>query len=720
MKVRIGIDVGGTFTDAVAVNSETYELIGAVKMPTTHTAKEGVAAGIIQVLERIMKEYNISPEDVAFIAHGTTQATNALLEGDVAQVGILTLGSGMEGAKARMDTNMGSIPLAGGSKSITPVNVFVNTGNKNALAEEIGWGLDQLEAEGAVSIVATESFSVDDPANENMVVDACLERGIPATAGNDVSKLYGLKVRTRTAVVNASILPKMLDAANMTESSIQKANIHAPLMIMRCDGGVMTVGEVQKRPILTILSGPAAGVAGALMYEKLTDGIFLEVGGTSTDISCVRDGNVMIKYAEIGGHKTYLNSLDVRTVGIGGGSMIQVRDGKAVSMGPRSAHIAGLEYEVYTDPANIVEPVLKTIRPTKTDAEYAYIECSNGKKYALTQSGAANICGYVDDRDYARGNEEAARKAWEPLARNMGMTVEECAEACLGFSAKINGKVVESLIEDYGLDKDTVVFVGGGGGASTVVPHLAKTFGVRHKIANNAPVLSPIGVALAMVRDMVERTITNPTEEDIISIRREALEKVIAAGANPDTVNVKIEVDAKSSRLRAIAVGTTELRAKTLGGRKKSNEELCQIVADNLKTTPDKITIAAENEAYLAATCAIKVPYMKFFKKKSQAIRLIDRDGVIRLQRKNGGVHYGKFRNLDAHIKYMLDEFTVYADSGEEVPNLWIVIGSRLIDISALQSREQILTLAKTELVGVDPDTDLLFIATKTTENERK
>jgi len=720
MKVRIGIDVGGTFTDAVAVNSETYELIGSVKIPTTHTAKEGVAAGIIQVLEKIMTEYNIAAEDVAFIAHGTTQATNALLEGDVAQVGILTLGSGVEGAKAKMDTNMGSIPLAGGAKSITPINVFVNTGNKNNLEDEAEKGVDELIANGAVSVVATESFSVDDPANENMVVDICLSKNVPATAGNDVSKLYGLKVRTRTAVVNASILPKMLDAANMTESSILKANIHAPLMIMRCDGGVMTVGEVQKRPILTILSGPAAGVAGALMYEKLTDGIFLEVGGTSTDISCVRDGNVMIKYAEIGGHKTYLNSLDVRTVGIGGGSMVQIENGKAVSMGPRSAHIAGLEYEVYTIPENIVDPVLKTVRPTDTDAEYAYIECSNGKKYALTQSGAANICGYVADGDYAVGNKEAAKKAWEPLARNMGMTVEECAEVCLGFSAKINGQVVESLIEDYGLDKDSLVFVGGGGGASTVVPHLAKSFGVSHKIAKNAPVISPIGVALAMVRDMVERTIVKPSQEDIISIRREALEKAIAAGANPSTVDVKVEVDSKSNRVRAIAVGATELRAKTLGGKKKANEELCRIVAENLKTTADKIIIAAENEAYLAIACEIKVPYLKIFKKKSMAVRLIDRDGVIRLQRKNGGIHHGKFRNLDAHINYMLDKFTVYADSGEEVPNLWIVNGSRLIDISALQSREQIMALAKTELIGVDPDTDLIFIATKTTENERR
>lgn len=720
MNVRIGIDVGGTFTDAVAINGDTYELIGSVKIPTTHRAKEGVAAGIIEVLEMIMKEHDIRPEEVAFIAHGTTQATNALLEGDVAQVGILTLGSGVEGAKAKLDTNMGSIPLAGGSKCITPVNTFVNTSNDKTMKTDIEEAVKHLAEKGAVSIVATESFSVDDPTNENMVVETCMERNIPATAGNDVSKLYGLKVRTRTAVVNASILPKMLDAANMTETSIQQANIQAPLMIMRCDGGVMTVGEVRRRPILTILSGPAAGVAGALMYEKLTDGIFLEVGGTSTDISCIRDGNVMIKYAEIGGHKTYLNSLDVRTVGIGGGSMVQIRDGRAVSMGPRSAHIAGLPYEVYADPADIVDPVLKTVRPTQTDAEYAYIQCRNGKEYALTQSGAANLCGYVAAGDYASGNVEAARKAWEPLAKNMGMTVEEAAETCLGYAAEINGQVVESLIEDYELDRGALVFVGGGGGASTVVPHLAKTFSVRHKIAKNAPVISPIGVALAMVRDMVERTISNPTKEDILVIRREALEKAIAAGANPDTVDVKVEVDTKSSRVRAIAVGATEMRAKTLGSKKKTNEELCRIIAENLKTSTDKISIVAENDSYVAATCEVKTPYMKILTKKSTAVRLVDRDGVIRLQRRSGGVHQGKMRNLEAHIEYMLKQYTMYADSGEEIPNLWIVNGSRLIDLSALQSKEQILELAKTELYGEDPETTLIFIATKTTENARK
>ena len=461
MKVRIGIDVGGTFTDAVAINNDTYELIGQVKVPTTHSAKEGVAAGIVQVLHKVMEQCSIRPEDVTFIAHGTTQATNALLEGDVAKVGILALGSGLQGAKSKSDTTMGNIELAPG-KFLVSCNEYVDT-SASDLTGDIAGALDALQKQQCTSIVAAEAFSVDDPSNENKVVEMCGERDLPATATNDISKLYGLKIRTRTAVVNASIMPKMLEAATMTDQSIKGAGIQSPLMVMRCDGGVMTVDEVRSRPILTILSGPAAGVAGALMYEKLTDGIFFEVGGTSTDISCVKDGKVMIQYAEVGGHKTYLNSLDVRTVGIGGGSMVQIKDGKACDTGPRSAHIAGLDYEVYTEADQIVEPKLVTVRPTETDPDYACIECANGLRVALTMAGAANIAGYVRPEDYAYGNAEAARKAWKPLADSMGCTVEEAAKQVLAFAAAKNSKVAAQLMKDYKMDPRTTVFVGGGG-----------------------------------------------------------------------------------------------------------------------------------------------------------------------------------------------------------------------------------------------------------------
>lgn len=712
MKVRIGIDVGGTFTDAVAIDNDTYELIGTVKVPTTHSAKEGVAAGIVQVLHQVMEQCHIAPEDVNFIAHGTTQATNALLEGDVAKVGVVTLGQGLQGAKSRSDTTIGNIELAP-KKYLESANTYVDT-SASDMDAAIRDALRQLKDQSCSSFVAAEAFSVDDPSHENRTVELCREENIPGTATNDISKLYGLKIRTRTAVVNASIMPKMLEAATMTDESIRAAGIESPLMVMRCDGGVMTVGEVRNRPILTILSGPAAGVAGALMYEKLTDGLFFEVGGTSTDISCVKDGKVMIRYAEVGGHKTYLNSLDVRTVGIGGGSMVEIRNGKAVNTGPRSAHIAGLEYEVYSDPDSIVEPRLVSIRPMETDPEYACIECANGVRVALTMAGAANLAGYVSEGDYAHGNVEAARKAWKPLADNMGCTVEEAAKKVLDYAAVKNSKVANQLIKDYEMDPRTTIFVGGGGGAATVVPHLAESMNHKHHIAKNAPVISTIGVALAMVRDMVERSVTNPTEDDIISVRREAELKAIQNGAAPGTVEVSVEVDTQRNIVRAIAVGATEMRSRDRLQQKLSQEELLSIVAENLAADRNLLEISAQNGSMFAVQYnKVEKKLFGLLKKSTRPLRLIDEEGVIRLQKNNAWVRQSTVGTWEKDLNWILEELTEYNDGGTNLPNVFVVLGKRIVDLSGMQSGEQIASLGNVELAGCNADEPLILAATK-------
>ena len=134
-QVRIGIDVGGTFTDAVAIDNETYEIIAKEKIPTTHDSKEGVAEGIVRVLQNIMEHNGIQPEEVVFIAHGTTQATNALLEGDVAVTGILGMGSGIEAGRAEKISKIGNIPLALG-KELKTVFAFLETADAKADAKE--------------------------------------------------------------------------------------------------------------------------------------------------------------------------------------------------------------------------------------------------------------------------------------------------------------------------------------------------------------------------------------------------------------------------------------------------------------------------------------------------------------------------------------------------------------------------------------------------------
>ncbi|WP_353738699.1 hydantoinase/oxoprolinase family protein [Caldanaerobacter sp.] len=713
LKVRIGIDVGGTFTDAVAIDNDTYELIGTIKVPTTHTAKEGVAKGIVEALIKLLEEHKINPEDVLFIAHGTTQATNALLEGDVVPVGIIAAGKGIEGIKVKNDTNIQDIELAPG-KILKIASQYIELDEEFEKKVEIK--IEEFKNQEIGAIVAAQAFSVDDPTIENKIVEIAEQKGLPATATHEITKLYGLKIRTRTAAINACILPKMIETANMTEDSVKKSGIKAPLMIMRCDGGVMDVSEVRKRPILTLLSGPAAGVAGALMYEKISDGIFLEVGGTSTDISAIKNGKVMVNYAEIGGHKTYLNSLDVRTVGIAGGSMIRLGDKDIEDVGPRSAHIAGLPYAVYSDPEEIIEPEIVYIKPKKNDPDnYVAIKSKNGKIFAVTVSCAANVLGYVRPEDYAYGNREAARKALEPIAKKLNKTVEEVAKKIMDIASMKVAKVVEQLLNDYKLDKDATILVGGGGGSASIVPYVAKIMGMHHRIAKNAQVISTIGVALAMVREIVERTIQNPTEKDILSIRNEAKEAVIKSGALEETVEIYVEIDSQKNIVRAIATGATELRSKDILNKNLGEEEIKKIAVQAMKLESIKNLqiIDKTGSMYIIKGIEYRKRLFGLLSHKQEKVVVIDKEGVIRLYKNNGKVYRTTIQNFEEDLSKALEQNISYGDAGAEIPDCFIILPNRIVDLSGLIDKEQIISLAKVEISGLSDNDRILILLSK-------
>src|SRR5690348_9668777 len=196
-KLRLGIDVGGTFTDVVAVDAQTRSVAARVKLPTTHTAPEGVAAGIIAGIEAIFAQSGVSSAEVAFIAHSTTQATNALLEGDVADVGVLGLLDGFA-PLARLQMRFPRLDLAPG----VPFHArfaFARTGDAAHTA------LERLRGDGAQAIAVSQAFGVDRPDAESAVVAQARALGLYATAGHEVSTMYGLRARTRTAALNAAI-----------------------------------------------------------------------------------------------------------------------------------------------------------------------------------------------------------------------------------------------------------------------------------------------------------------------------------------------------------------------------------------------------------------------------------------------------------------------------------------------------------------------------------
>jgi N-methylhydantoinase A len=712
-RVRVGIDVGGTFTDVAIVDHETHEVIGQLKVPTTHCATEGVARGIINAIEEALAKFQIAPDDVAFIAHSTTQATNALLEGDVARVGVIGMGHGLEGWKARRDTRVPPLQLAPG-RFLAPEHRFVKTSGGVVNEQTVTTLVNELRANGAEVIVASEAFGVDHPNDEDAVARIARSMGALATSGHEVSSLYGLRTRTRTAVLNAAILPKMVGTANMTAACVARAHITAPLMIMRSDGGVMSVAEVHRRPIMTMLSGPAAGIAGALMHERVSDGIFIEVGGTSADISVIRDGQPQTRPARVGGHRTFLNTLDVRTIAIAGGSMVRERSGALVDVGPRSAHIAGLPYSTFAE-ANVFDNAhLVHLRPTEHDADdYVAIETVSGERFALTPTCAANLLGIVPENSFARGNAEAAREAFRPLAATLGVSETEAATRVLEMSARKVANQVEELIAEYGLERATTDLVGGGGGAAALVPYAAKLLGVSHRIARKAEVISTIGVALAMVRDTIERNIVEPSPEDVLMVRREAKEAAISAGALPETIEVQVEVDTRRNLVRATAFGTTELRRDD----KKSHHITA---AERLESAARSMQLPASDVHLVAATgslfifSGVRIERMMFglFKKERRSVRVVDRAGIVRLQRSNAEAISSTVANVARDLDHTLARLTDFGDAGRALPDAHIAVGARLINLSGLADAAQAVALAESELEAMLPHEKLVIIAT--------
>jgi N-methylhydantoinase A len=683
-RLRVGIDVGGTFTDVVAIEAASRDLIARVKIPTTHEGPGGIAAGIVAGIERLLADPQVDVSEIAFIAHSTTQATNALLEGDLARVGVLGL---LDGASwiTRRQIHFGRVPLSGGS-FFTPTYGFAPAGDEAAIRASV----DALARSGAEAIAASESFGVDRPEAESLAVAYARSRGIDATSGHDVSTAYGLRARTRTAALNAAILPRMVRTARATGAAVERAAIPAPLMVMRSDGGVMDVGEIERRPILTLLSGPAAGVAGALLHERLSEGIFIEVGGTSSDCSAIRAGRPQMQSARIGGHRTTLRTLDVRTLGVGGGSMLRVDGSEVIDVGPRSAHIAGCAYASFVSPDELDGARLERIAPTPRDRpEYAALIGSNGLRIALTATCAANAVGAVPTGAFARGNADSARRAFEILARDLGGDAMSLARGVLDIAAAKLRDPIERLIADYSLDRATLAIVGGGGGAGVLVPAIADRMELPYRIARDAEVIAPIGVALALVRDSVERTMASPTPQEIARIRREAADRVVAAGASPDRVEVEVEIDAQRNRVRATASGATAL-VDSAAVSFCTDEERGAAAAASMRCRPSELEALALTPSLTA---------YRF----NQNVRVVDDRGAVRLALRDPVCRLVTIAELEARVRESVEAMTNFGDVGRALPALYVLRAGRIAAFEGLTSAEQAAALAAEECEGCAP-----------------
>lgn len=699
-RIRVGIDVGGTFTDAVAVDATTYELLGQVKVPTSHDHDDGVAHGILTALERLLAD--VGTAEVSFLAHGTTQATNALLEGDVAVVGIAGVGTGFDAFATRRLGALGKLELAPGRRLPVRFASVRDPADPVGVKEAIARLLDQ----GAEVVVAVEPFSVDDPAGEQAVIAAVREQGLLGTATHEITGLYGLTRRARTAVLNAGIMPRMVATADLVDRSVTRAGITAPLMVMRGDGGVMSLPQMRRRPLSTALSGPAAGVAGALMAERLSEGVFLETGGTSTDISVIRRGRVQVRHAHLGGRETYLPALDVRTVGLGGGSMIRLRHGAIAGVGPRSAHIAGLPYACFADPADLAGATLETVAPRPGDPADHVVLSAAGGRFALTLTCAANAAGIVPADAYAHADPESARLAVTPLAAALGLSVADAARQVLDRAVRPVRAVVDALVRDYRLDGPTLV--GGGGGAAAVTPFLGTALELPWRIARHSEVISPLGAALALVRESVERIVPSPSNEDILAVRTEAENAVVEQGANPAAVEVDVTVDPRSNLIRAVASGATELRTRDRAATVDWVAVRAEVAASIGVPAVEELAATPRHRVFGATVrrpglLGRVTPHVR-------QVRVVDHEGVVRLHARDAHVEQTTAGAAPAVLAALVEAHTRVGDGGSRAPAVWLLTGTKIADLSGVLAADQLLALIGAELRTRASDEPLVAI----------
>ncbi|MFB4299065.1 hydantoinase/oxoprolinase family protein [Actinomadura sp. NTSP31] len=509
-RLRIGIDTGGTFTDVVALDIDGDGPSGTAEPVTTKTPStpadpaEGFAAGLAKVLGLL----GASPGDVAALAHGTTVATNRLLEDRIDDLGFVTT----EGFEAMLEIARQSVPDGYGNSyfwvkppRIVPAHRVRTVGGR---LDHTGAELRPFDEESAVAAARALRdagvravgvcllHSYANPAHE-LAMREVLRREHPDAAVSlscEVLREYREYERSVTTLVDAAVKPAMNGYLERIAGRVA-----APLLVMKSNGGVLSAEEVARQPITTVLSGPAAGALGAaFVAARLAGGpggrgsvVTLDGGGTSTDVAVVLDGEpTLTTEGEIGRHPVKIPMIDIVTVGAGGGSVARRSPDGALKVGPRSAG---------ADPGPL---------------------CYGRGGTEVTVTDAHAVLGRIPP--HLLGGEvpldvPAARAGLSALAAGLGLTVERAAAGILEISAWNQANAIRRITVKRGLDVRDYPLVAFGGSGPLLACRLLDVLGLPAAVVPENPGnLSAFGLLTVDVKNEHVRTrVVRDTELDV-------------------------------------------------------------------------------------------------------------------------------------------------------------------------------------------------------------
>ena len=506
----LAIDVGGTFTDVVMSNLDTGES-HLVKVPSTPTDP---SLGFMEGLSKILDKSGIHSASLRRIFHGTTIATNAILEGKGTTVGLIV----SEGFKYVLEIGRQGMPRLASThvwvkpeRPVPPERIF-------EVAERIdftGETVVPLDEEavlrsarhfadaGIDSIAISLVHSYADSANERRARDLVMADHPQAhvSLSSDVLPVFREYERTMTTVLNAYVMPQVSYYVKKLEGGLKERGIDAPLLIMKSSGGVIGMETAVRQPVYTALSGPAAGVMAARHFGQITgfkDVISLDMGGTSTDVSLISDHNVTsTTEGRLGDWPMHLPMVDIATIGAGGGSIAWLTQSGNLSLGPHSAG---------ANPGPVCYGLGGT-EPTVTDANLVL-----GRINTSIAGGAVAL-----DIDAAR---DALQ---EKIAAPLDLSLEEASS---GITMIVNNSMmgaIRNVSVERGYDPREFTLVAFGGAGPMHALGVAQLLGIRNVVVPRNPgVSSAYGLLVADFKNDYARTfIQKPPDYDL-----EAMEKV--------------------------------------------------------------------------------------------------------------------------------------------------------------------------------------------------
>lgn len=510
MAWRLAVDIGGTFTDIVALEERSGE-VHLAKVPSTPSDP---ANGFINGIEHIRATSGIAAADIAAVFHGTTVATNAILERKYSELGlVITAGyrEALEVARQTVPGEFGDITWWIKPPRVVPLELVREvSGRLNAAGEELR-AIDadevralaaEFKALGVKAIAVSLLHSYRNPTQEQVVRD--LIRAVHPecfiSISSDILREYREYERTNTTCLNTALMPLLSSYHDKLQQHLRAQHIEAPFYIMRSSGGLAQAEEISRLPIAAALSGPAAGVIAACHFGTLSgfpNLICFDVGGTSADICLVEHGTPrMLTEGRVDIYDVKTPMIDIHTVGAGGGSIAWLAGGRSLKVGPDSAGAA-------PGPACYGRGGDK---PTVTDANLVLGRLTSG-----LAGGGLTL-----DRDLAVA-------AVGGIARELGLDLTAAADGILRIAIENMAAGIRTVSVKRGRDPRDYALVAFGGAGPLHACYLADWLGMKQVVIPPSPgVTSAYGLLLTDVRiDLVHTGVQREDQCDLARVAQE-------------------------------------------------------------------------------------------------------------------------------------------------------------------------------------------------------